>query len=105
VRRLELTESARADLKSIRRYFLPAWGGERTERYMVALRDTMESLLSGRAVGREREDLRPRLRMATSGRHRIFFEVDSSRVMVIRVLHDRMDYGRHLGTDEGTDDE
>jgi plasmid stabilization system protein ParE len=43
VRRLELTESARADLKSIRRYSLRAWGGERTERYMVTLRDAMKT--------------------------------------------------------------
>jgi len=78
VRRLELSESATADLKSIRRYSLRAWGDERTERYMVALRDTMKSLVSGRAVGREREDLRPRLRMAASGRHSVFFEVDGS---------------------------
>lgn len=35
--------------------------------------------------------------MATSGRHSIFFEADDSRVLVIRVLHDRMDYRRHVG--------
>jgi toxin ParE1/3/4 len=61
--------------------------------------------VSGRTLGREREDLRPRLRVTASGRHRIFFEVDGSRVLVIRVLHDRMDYGRHLGTDEIPQDE
>ena len=26
----------------------------------------------------------------------IFFEADESRVLVVRVLHDRMDYRRHL---------
>jgi hypothetical protein len=46
VRRLELTESARADLKSIRRYSLRTWGAERTGRYMVALRETMKDLVS-----------------------------------------------------------
>jgi toxin ParE1/3/4 len=69
VRRLELTESARADLTSIRRYSLRSWGTERTDRYMMALRDAMKDLVSGRGVGREREDLRPRLRMTASGRH------------------------------------
>lgn len=34
--------------------------------------------------------------MGTSGRHCIFFEADESRVLVVRVLHDRMDYRRHL---------
>jgi plasmid stabilization system protein ParE len=35
--------------------------------------------------------------MAVSGRHCIFFEADDSRVVVVRILHDRMDYQRHLG--------
>jgi plasmid stabilization system protein ParE len=39
--------------------------------------------------------------MATSGQHGVFFEVDESRILVIRLLHDRMDYPRHLGTDTG----
>jgi hypothetical protein len=33
---------------------------------------------------------------ATSGRHCLFFEADQSRILVVRVLHDRMDYRRHL---------
>jgi plasmid stabilization system protein ParE len=36
--------------------------------------------------------------MATSGRHSIFFEADDSRILVVRVLHDRMDYRVHLGS-------
>jgi plasmid stabilization system protein ParE len=41
--------------------------------------------------------------MATSGRHCVFFEADQSRVLVVRVLHDRMDYQRHLEADTGLD--
>lgn len=49
-------------------------------------------------VSRNRDDLRPGLHMATSGRHCVFFEIDESRILVVRVLHDRMDYPRHLST-------
>ena len=35
--------------------------------------------------------------MATSGRHCIFFEADEARILIVRVLHDKMDYLRHLG--------
>jgi len=100
VRRLEIAEIARADLKSIRRYSLREWGLERTAQYMAALRDTMKGLVAGTVVSRNRDDLRPGLHMATSGRHCIFFEADHSRVLVVRVLHDRMDYQRHLETEE-----
>jgi len=96
VRRIELTEIARADLKSIRRYSQGTWGPDRTAEYMAALRDTMKKLLAGTVVGRNRDDLRLGLQMATSGRHHLFFEADQSRILVVRVLHDRMDHQRHL---------
>ena len=103
MRHLELTEIARADLKSIRRYSERTWGSERTTEYMAALRDTMKALLAGTVVSRSRDDLRPGLQMATSGRHSVFFEVDQSRILVVRVLHDRMDYQRHLEAETGQD--
>ena len=67
MRRIELTEIASADLKSIRRYSLRTWGPDRTAQYMTALRDTMKGLLAGTVVSRDRDDLRPRLKMAASG--------------------------------------
>jgi toxin ParE1/3/4 len=63
---------------------------------MNALRETMKGLTAGTVVSRNRDDLRPGLLMASSGRHCIFFEADPSRILVVRVLHDRMDYLRHL---------
>jgi toxin ParE1/3/4 len=96
VRRLDFTEIARADLKSIRRYSQKLWGPDRTAQYMAKLRDTMKGLVAGTVVSRNRDDLRPGLQMATSGRHCVFFEADDSRILVVRVLHDRMDYPRHL---------
>ena len=72
---------------------------------MAALSDTMKGLLAGTVVSRNRDDLRPGLQMATSGRHHVFFEPDQSRILVVRVLHDRMDYQRHLDADAAPDRE
>jgi len=69
VRRLELAEIARADLKWIRRYSQRTWGLERTAQYMAALRDTMKGLVAGTVASRKRDDLRPGLHMTPSGRH------------------------------------
>jgi toxin ParE1/3/4 len=96
VKRLELTEIARADLQSIRRYSTRTWGADQTARYMDGLRDTLKGLARGTVVVRHRDDLRQGLQMATSGRHCIFLEANEARVLVVRVLHDRMDYRRHL---------
>ena len=67
---------------------------------MAALRGTTKALVDGRVASRNRDDIRLGLRMLTSGRHCVFFEVDASRILVVRVLHDRMDHRRHLGADE-----
>jgi toxin ParE1/3/4 len=104
VRRLELTDIARADLGSIGRYSERTWGPERTVHYMAALRDTMKGLVTGTVVSRNRDDIRRGLQMATSGRHCVFFEADQSRILVIRVLHDRMDCRRHLEVHESPDE-
>ena len=72
---------------------------------MAALRDALKGLLAGTVVSRNRDDLRPGLQMATSGRHCVFFEADQSRILVVRVLHDRMDYQRHLEADAEPDRE
>lgn len=55
------------------------------------------------AVSRSRDDLRHGLHMAVSGHHCIFFEADDSRVVVVRILHDRMDYQRYLGVPAAPD--
>jgi toxin ParE1/3/4 len=103
VKRLVLTEIARADLASIRRYSTRTWGRDQTSKYMDALRDTMTGLVRGTVVTRARDDLRPAIRMASSDRHSIFFEADESRILVVRVLHDSMDYRRHLNPPAATD--
>jgi toxin ParE1/3/4 len=79
-------------------------GQDRTSRYTAALRDALKGLVRGTVVTGNRDDLRPNLQMATSGRHCIFFEADQSRILVVRVLHDRMDYRRHLETNEPPDE-
>lgn len=71
MKRLVLAEIARADLASIRRYSTRTWGHEQTVKYMHALRDTMKGLVRGTVVTRARDDLRPAVQMASSGRHTI----------------------------------
>lgn len=102
MKRLVLTEIARADLERIRRYSTRTWGRDQSSRYLDALRDTLKGLARGAVSTRTRNDLRPAIMMATSGRHSIFFEAHESRILVVRVLHDSMDYAHHLGpADEG----
>jgi plasmid stabilization system protein ParE len=74
VKRLILTEIAKSDLASIRRYSTRTWGRHQTSKYIDDLRDTMKGLVRGTVITRARDDLRPGVLMAPSGRHSIFFE-------------------------------
>lgn len=65
----------------------------------------MKGLVRGTVVTRARDDLRPVTQMATSGRHTIFFEADEFRILVVRVLHDSMDYRRHLNPSADPDED
>lgn len=105
MKRLVLTEIARADLAKIRRYSARTWGQDQTSEYMGALQDTMKGLVRGTVFTRTRDDLKPAIRMATSGRHSIFFETDESRILVVRVLHQSMDYRRHLKPSAAPDED
>jgi toxin ParE1/3/4 len=42
------------------------------------------------------EHIRPGYRRQTVGRHAVYFRVDADVVIVVRVLHERMDAQRHL---------
>ncbi len=103
MKRLVIAEIARADLASIRRYSTRTWGRDQTSTYMDALRDTMKGLVRGTVFTRTRDDLWPAIQMATSGSHSIFFEANESRILGVRVLHQRMDYRRHLNPAVGPD--
>ena len=63
---------------------------------MGVLQDTMKGLVRGTVVTRSRDNLWPGIHIATSGRHSIFFETDHAHIRIVRVLHDSMDYRRHL---------
>lgn len=104
-KRLDFTESARADLQSIRRYSVRVWGRDQTTKYMDALRDTLKGVVAGTVAIPSRDDIRPGLQMAISGRHCIFIESGDTRVLVVRVLHDRMDYHRHLDGSDVADEQ
>jgi len=75
---------------------LPQW---------AALLDTLKGSVPRTGAIRARDDLRPRHPDATSGRDCIFVEADGSHLLVVRVLHDRMDYRRHFSTSGAPDED
>ena len=93
---LVVSHLAQSDLRAIGGEPAPSWGADRHQRY---LDDLMRRVLS---VARhpERHPLvgasRPGIRRVKSGRHIIFYRDEPERVVIVRVLDERSDYGPRL---------
>lgn len=95
--------AARMDLDGILSWTKTNFGNVQARRYASLLEDAIAVLSNGpnaRGV-KARDDLSPGLRAinARKGRHVIFFRVDEKAehsIVVLRVLHDSMDFARHL---------
>jgi len=96
MKRLVVARAARADLRAIDRYTQEQWGVAQKRRYLVAIRERFRALMRRPELGPIRDDLRGAYRSLPCGRHVIFYRVEGAAVIVVRVLHERMDMARHL---------
>ena len=87
--------AAEADMKDIWHYTVDRWGMDQADRYTDDLRDACHELTRGLRQGRP-VDVRPGLLKYRVGAHVIYFRDGGDRLEVVRVLHGRMDVGRHL---------
>ena len=92
-----LSERAKSDIQSIGDYTEEKWSEEQAERYVRMILSECRDLANKPMVGRSYEPIRPGLRGYPCGKHVIFYRVLSTdKVRIVRVLHERMDFPRHL---------
>jgi toxin ParE1/3/4 len=92
-----LTPLARDDLGGIWDYTAERWDADQADRYIRRLVEAFENLAAGTARGRSAETVRPGYFRLTVATHIVFYRLgDGGRIEVVRILHERMDAGRHL---------
>lgn len=91
---LELLPGAIADLDSIYAYSVDQWGQEQAKNYLRALNARMQGLRRFPALGKAQDALHPGLRRIGEGSHSIYYLIRDETVLIVRVLHDRMDTKR-----------
>lgn len=84
------------DLESIYSYSTQEFGIQRTEDYILAIDSSFQHLAEDPLIARKCDYIRPDLRAFNVGSHIIFFKTTSYGIAVIRVLHQSMDFNRHL---------
>lgn len=94
--RVDLTDAAVDDLRSIRSYTLEIWGDKQEQVYLDALWRQFGEILTDPTHYRFRHDLFPDCQLASAGKHVILFRIRKDVLQVVRVLHSAMDFKRHL---------
>lgn len=94
--RLELSRRARADLDDIRDFSLAEFGTARAAGYLEAIEHAFRRILDFPEIGSMHPNLRPPARSLGCLRHRIFYEIEGERILIVRILHKAMDVERWL---------
>jgi toxin ParE1/3/4 len=93
---LELTRHARNDIETILSKTEETWGDRQADVYESLLHEALETIQENPHIGKARPDLKEGLFCFGVSRHFLFYTLNDQVIYVIRVLHDRMDYIRHL---------
>ncbi len=92
-----LSPKAKADLSEIWDYTYSEWGVEQAEKYVRDLWAVMQEQTSDYTKSVDIGDVRKGYRKVRAGSHVIFFKVTRNGVIdVVRILHQKMDFDRHL---------
>lgn len=93
-----LAKKAQEDLRKIWYYTVERWSEMQADIYFHDLIQSLNLIAADpNAVGRSYDEVHTGYRGLSSGRHIIFYRIlKNGKVRIIRVLHERMDFGRHL---------
>ncbi|MBC8183711.1 type II toxin-antitoxin system RelE/ParE family toxin [candidate division KSB1 bacterium] len=94
--KIYLAKHAKLDLTEIRQYTVDRRGIEQARKYIRLIYQRANDLASGRLQGKLREDIAPNLKSYHVGRHIIFYTQSENIMKIARILHEQMDFSRHL---------
>lgn len=95
-RKIHKTARAERDLIGIWDYTFRQWSEAQADEYLDELDAGIGVLAENPALGVSRDEVRAGYRVLFIGSHAVYYTVTRSRVLIVRVLHERMDPGGHL---------
>jgi toxin ParE1/3/4 len=91
-----LSPRAALDLDEIWDYTAKRWGLDQAETYTRQLWRDMQGAAAQPTIARSCSEVRAGYYKYCSGSHVIFFRLIDRGIDVVRILHERMDFERHL---------
>jgi toxin ParE1/3/4 len=94
---------AKRDIVEVLEHTKGRWGVDQAREYAELIHDALVAIASDPQCGKARDDIRPGVRALHIGqrgrpaRHILFYRTNATgTVEVVRLLHDAMDFMRHL---------
>ena len=95
--RYVLSPAARVDVEQIWDYTCDRWGEDQAEKYVRGLQRAIDRVVENPAIGRACDEVRSGYRKHAVGTHTLYYRIaDEDLIDVVRILHQRMDFERHL---------
>ena len=94
-----LSKFAERDLAEILRYTIQTWGMEQGVAYLQLLTAAKNQIVNNPVLpgSKTRDDLANGCRAFRVAKHLIFYRVSEDSVEIARILHESMDFSRHIG--------
>ncbi|MFA6218444.1 MAG: type II toxin-antitoxin system RelE/ParE family toxin [Erythrobacter sp.] len=96
MRDLSVSWRAVADLAEIADFTIAEFGIAQARRYRDQFQACFDSLADNPLLGRSADDLAPGLRRVRQQAHVVFYRVTDRDLLIVRVLHQRMDFEQYL---------
>jgi toxin ParE1/3/4 len=96
-KKLVWAPKAKQDLRDIWRYFANVASSEISDKLLRDIARASGRLADHALMGRPRDELVPGLRSILVHPHTIFYRVTDTSVEIVRVLHERRDFGAIFG--------
>jgi toxin ParE1/3/4 len=87
---------AKQDLKNIWLYSFKNWGAEQADCYFDELNSAFALITENPELGFACDYIREGYRQFHINRHLVFYRVTATKIHIVRVLHDSMNYTAHL---------
>ena len=95
----EFTTEAENDLEAIIDFTLERWGQEQAEKYLDGLEELARKLAEGPELGADRSAMLDGLISFPYASHILYYVKQPHGIIILRVLHKRMDQRRHFFTE------
>ena len=99
---IQISEFAKKDLQKIGKYTLKEWGALQKKYYLGLFKQSFKTLshtVSGDSIvsfGKSRDEIDSGLLSFIVKKHIVYYRESEQAFIIIRILHSRMDPGKHL---------